>query len=75
MVETSLLAQEFIQQETEMKSSPISQKKYIKWLVIGLPVIGVCTSAFFPLLPVVRQGMILIVLLWFQITLLLGIFN
>jgi hypothetical protein len=57
-----------------MKKAPISRKQLAQWFVIGLPVAAVCSTAFFPLLPVVRQGLILVILIWFQVSLLLGVF-
>jgi hypothetical protein len=49
-------------------------KRLKQLLLVGLPLVAVCTTAFLPLQPVVRQGMILIVLIWIQLSLLLGVF-
>jgi hypothetical protein len=57
-----------------MKKAHLSRKNLTQWLVVSIPVAAICGSAFFPLLPVVRQGLILVTLIWFQVSLLLGVF-
>ena len=43
--------------------------------VIAVPVSILASSAILPLQPFVRQAMIGILLIWFQITLMLGLFR
>lgn len=58
-----------------MDEKKLNNKKYLRWLVLGLPLGAVLGVAFLPLKPVVMQGMICIVLVWFQMSLLLGVFS
>lgn len=58
-----------------MDEKKLNNKKLLRWLVLGLPLGTVLGAAFLPLQPVVMQGLILVVLVWFQMSLLLGIFS
>jgi hypothetical protein len=58
----------------------MSRKPLIKVIghyawVLAVPISIFASSAFLPLRPFVRQAMIGILLIWFQITLMLGLFR
>ncbi len=50
-----------------------SKRRVLQGLLFGLPLVGVLATAFMPLSPVVRQGMIGVILIWFQVGLLSGL--
>ena len=58
-----------------MRKLIIEKKKEIQWLIIGLPLLALCGSAFLPLKPIVSQALIGVLFIWFQVTILLGFFS
>ena len=48
--------------------------RHVVWLY-GIPTLVLISSAFLPLQPFVRQAMIGILLIWFQISLMFGKFS
>jgi hypothetical protein len=50
-------------------------KKNVQLIVALLPIAAVCATAFFPLKPIYNQGLILVVLIWFQVSLSSGVFS
>jgi len=52
----------------------LKQIKHYVWLY-GIPTLVLISSAFLPLQPFVRQAMIGILLIWFQVSLMLGKFS
>jgi len=44
------------------------------WFFVGLPILAVTAASFLPLPVILRQGMIGVVLFWFQISLMMGVF-
>jgi hypothetical protein len=53
----------------------LTRKEILKWVVVGLPAAATVVSAFLPLRPIVQQGLICVMLVWFQISLMLGVFS
>lgn len=45
-----------------------------QWFFVALPIVTLVTANFFPLPLVVRQAFIGIALIWFQLSLMLGVF-
>jgi hypothetical protein len=50
-------------------------KKLSRWIVILLPVGAAIVSAFLPLSLILRQLMIVVVLVWFQLSLMYSFFT
>jgi hypothetical protein len=50
-------------------------QKGVRYTIVGLPMVVIVGSSFFPLLPITRQLMILASLIWLQVTFLIYIFS
>jgi hypothetical protein len=58
-----------------IEKEKLEKKKVLRWLVIGLPLAAIIGAGFLPLQPIVLQALIGIMLIWFQVSLMLGFFN
>jgi hypothetical protein len=50
-------------------------REIVRWGIVGLPLSAVVVATFLPLRAIYQQALIGFVLIWFQFTLMLGIFN
>jgi len=58
-----------------IKKSLFEMRRWVQiWFFVGLPILAVIAASFLPLPVILRQGMIGVVLFWFQISLMLGVF-
>jgi hypothetical protein len=48
-------------------------QRALKWAALGLPLAGVIAASFLPLRTVYQQALIGVVLIWFQLSLMLGL--
>lgn len=51
-----------------------ARKELTRWIVVGLPVLAIIGAGFMPLSTIAIQGLILFALLWFQLSLMMGVF-
>jgi hypothetical protein len=49
--------------------------RIIRWGIVGLPLTAAIAASFFPLRVIYQQALIGIVLIWFQFSLMLGVFT
>jgi hypothetical protein len=50
-------------------------RKTLRWFMIGLPLAAVPVASLLPLRPVYEQALIGVIFVWFQFSLLLGVFT
>ena len=46
-----------------------------KWIVAGLPLLAIIVAGFLPINAIVRQGLVGMVMVWFQASWMLGLFR
>jgi hypothetical protein len=44
------------------------------WFFVGLPILSVIATGFLPMPALLRQALIGVILIWFQISLMMGVF-
>ncbi len=53
----------------------LDKKKLLRWIAVVLPLIATIVAGFLPLKPIVLQALIGIMLIWFQVSIMLGFFG
>lgn len=53
----------------------LTYDQFRQWFFVALPVVALVAASFISVPPVIRQAFIGIALIWFQLTLMLGVFN